>query len=58
MNKKLTTAGATLSASSYTSPAVKVAEIHSEGVLCMSMGKLLQQDFGHEVWETDDDLWS
>ena len=53
MNKiKLTTAGSTLSLSSYISPAAKVTEIHAEGVLCMSLKTLTQQDFGHEEWNT------
>ena len=53
MNKKLTTAGATLRASSYTSPVAKITEIHSEGVLCMSMiGKLRFSQT--EEWEEVD----
>ena len=59
MNKnKLTTAGATLTPASYVSPTAMVKEIHSEGVLCMSINMLMQQDFGHENWGTDDNLWS
>ena len=43
MNKnKLTTAGATLTPASYVSPTAMVKEIHSEGVLCMSM-RLLEE---------------
>ena len=57
MNKKLTTAGAALSASSYISPAVKVTEILSEGVLCMSLNLLKQQEFGHEAWDNEDLGW-
>ena len=56
MNKKLTTAGAALSASSYISPAAKVTEIHSEGVLCMSMiGKLSFSQ--NEEWIEEDLSW-
>jgi hypothetical protein len=59
MNKnKLTTAGATLTPASYVSPTAMVKEIHSEGVLCMSINMLMQQDFGHETWVPDDNLWS
>ena len=50
MNKKLTTACVALNASSYISPVAKITEIHSEGVLCISMNMLLQQDMGHEEW--------
>ena len=57
MNKKLTTAGAALSASSYVSPVAKVTEIHSEGVLCMSLNLLKQQEFGHEAWDNGDLGW-
>ena len=53
MNKKLTTAGASLSPASYISPAAKVTEIHTEGVLCMSMiGKLSFSQT--EEWEEVD----
>ena len=56
MNKKLTTAGATLRASSYTSPVAKITEIHSEGLLCMSMiGKLSFEQ--NEEWIEKDLDW-
>ena len=55
MNKKLTTAGAALSASSYISPSVKVTEILSEGLLCMSFR--LMNDFQHESWTENDLDW-
>ena len=60
MNKiKMTTAESTLRSSSYASPETLVSEMHSEGVLCMSAQELLQQQsFGHQAWETDNDLWS
>lgn len=47
MNKKQFTATAMYSQGSYTSPAVKVVEIHAEGVLCVSVRSL-------EVWENAD----
>ena len=51
MNKILKpAANSTLGARSYETPAVTVVEVVSEGVLCMSGD--------HEVWGTDDDLWS
>ena len=51
MNKILkTAASASLSTSSYETPAVTVMEVVSEGVLCAS-GQ-------HEGWGYDDDLWS
>ena len=60
MNKiKMTTAESTLRSSSYASPETLVSEMHSEGVLCASALELLkQQSFGHQEWETDNDLWS
>ena len=58
MNKlKQTAAGTVLGASSYISPAVKVTEILSEGVLCMSLNLLKQQEFGHEAWDNEDLGW-
>lgn len=54
MNKKLTTAGAALSASSYVSPETKVKEIHSEGVLCMSANLFLRENAAtFQDWEED-----
>ena len=51
MNKnKQTATAAALTKGIYTAPAVKVVGIHSEGVLCISMNMLLQQDMGHEEW--------
>ena len=49
MNKKLTTAGVALNASSYTSPVAKITEIHSEGVLCMSFKVLKSNSI--EEWD-------
>ena len=55
----MTTAESTLRSSSYASPETLVSEMYSEGVLCMSAQELLQQQsFGHQAWETDNDLWS
>ena len=42
----------------YVSPTAMVKEMQTEGVLCMSINMLMQQDFGHEAWGTDSDLWS
>ena len=53
MNKKLTTAGAALSASSYTSPAVKITEILSEGLLCVSNLHLMK---GTQLEDWDDEI--
>lgn len=49
MNKKLTSAGVALNASSYTSPVAKITEIHSEGVLCMSFKVLKSNSI--EEWD-------
>ena len=54
MNKKLTTAGVALNASSYISPVAKITEIHSEGVLCMSV-YLPMATF--EEWEDGTFTW-
>ena len=52
---KQTAAGTALGASSYTSPDVKVTEILSEGVLCMSIiGKLSFSQ--NEEWEEVDNF--
>ena len=52
MNKKLTTAGAALNASSYVSPETKVTEIHTEGVLCFSAVQFMDKNtIGFEDWE-------
>ena len=54
MNKKLTTAGATLNASSYVSPVAKVTEIHSEGLLCISALKFIDNNAASfEEWNED-----
>ena len=45
-----TTATPTLGSCSYESPMATVEDLLSEGVLCESGN--------HEVWGTDDDLWS
>ncbi len=60
MNKILLTAAESpLRSSSYASPETLVSEMLSGGVLCGSTLELLkQQSFGHQEWETDDDLWS
>lgn len=51
MNKNLkTTATPTLGSSSYESPVATIEDLVAEGVLCESGN--------HEVWGTDDDLWS
>ena len=44
----------------YVSPTAMVKEMHTEGVLCMSFGfvKFQDTDTQHEMWGTDDDLWS
>ena len=45
MNKELTTAATlSLGVSSYESPAVNVVEFLSEGVLCSSFEKYLEED--------------
>ena len=41
----------------YVSPVATVKEMHVEGVLCMSVGVLMQHDFGHETWSTGDLSW-
>ena len=54
MNKKLTTAGVALNASSYTSPVAKITEIHSEGVLCISANLFIQKNGAtFQEWEED-----
>ena len=45
-----TAASVSLDSSSYTSPAINVVEVRTEGVLCASGD--------HESWGTDNDLWS
>ena len=50
---KQTAAGTVLGASSYISPAVKVTEILSEGVLCMSM-RLLEEWKPADSFEWDE----
>jgi hypothetical protein len=44
----------------YVSPTATVKEMQAEGVLCMSFGftKFNATDSQHEMWGTDDDLWS
>ena len=42
----------------YVSPTAMVKEMQTEGVLCMSINMLMKQEFGHESWGTDDNLWS
>ena len=55
MNKILmTAAGSTLGSGSYESPVAKVAEIHSEGVLCAST---LGATLSVEEWETKEFTW-
>ena len=48
----LTAAESSLRSSSYVSPEAKVSEMHSEGVLCMSL--LQQNTFSVEKWEEDE----
>ena len=58
MNKKLTTAGAALGASSYISPETKVTEIHNEGVLCFSATHFIEKNSaGFEDWEYKELEW-
>ena len=41
----------------YVSPTATIKEIQTEGVLCMSINMLMQQDFGHEAWGNEDLGW-
>ena len=56
MNKELTTAATrSLGVSSYESPAVNVAEVISEGVLCAS--NLNGNDLSVDDWENGSFSW-
>ena len=54
---KQTAAGTVLGASSYISPAMKVTEILSEGVLCMSINAITKSEYGFQDWEERDFTW-
>ena len=57
MNKKLTSAGVALNASSYTSPVAKITEIHSEGVLCISANLFIRENgASFQDWEEDNEF--
>jgi hypothetical protein len=51
---KLTTVSSTLRAGNYESPEVKVAEIYSEGVLCVSNGSIEEWKDGNSfTWDQE-----
>lgn len=54
--KKLTTASAMYSQGSYISPAVRIVDIQAEGLLCVSMIKVMSLEI--DPWEEDDEfIW-